>query len=151
VGANGSGKTTLLKICAGLVRPEGGQVYRRGTVGYVPQEGGTLALLTAQEHFTLFGAAAGLSSARAGSTGQHLATQLSWRPDPAVRAAQLSGGTGQKLSLVLGELHAPDLLLLDGALPGIRPGHLRQLLAAGVAMAGSGKSRGPGDAPAART
>jgi ABC-type multidrug transport system ATPase subunit len=122
VGANGSGKTTLLKICAGLVRPEGGQVYPRGTVGYVPQDGGTVALLTAQEHFTLFGAAAGLSGTRAGSTGQHLAAGLSWRPDPAVRAAQLSGGTRQKLSLVLGELHAPDLLLLDEPYQGFDQG-----------------------------
>jgi ABC-type multidrug transport system ATPase subunit len=122
VGANGSGKSTLLKICAGLVQPDGGQVYRRGTVGYVPQDGGTVALLTAQEHFTLFGAAAGLSSTRAGSTGQHLAAQLSWRPDPAVRAAQLSGGTRQKLSLILGELHAPDLLLLDEPYQGFDQG-----------------------------
>jgi ABC-2 type transport system ATP-binding protein len=78
----------LLKICAGLVRTEGGQVYRRGTVGYVPQDGGTVALLTAQEHFTLFGAAAGLSSSRAASTGQHLAAQLSWRPDPTTTDAR---------------------------------------------------------------
>jgi ABC-type lipoprotein export system ATPase subunit len=122
VGANGSGKSTLLRICAGLIRPDAGQVSRRGGVGFVPQDGGTMDLLTAQEHFELFGAAAGLPRGRAVSTGNHLAARLSWRPDPRVQAGQLSGGTRQKLSLVLGELHAPDLLLLDEPYQGFDQG-----------------------------
>lgn len=122
VGANGSGKSTLLRICAGLVRPDAGRVARRGTVGFVPQEGGTMDLLTPQEHFVLFGAAVGMSPGRAVSTGTHLASLLSWRPDPGVRAGHLSGGTRQKLSLVLGELHAPDLLLLDEPYQGFDQG-----------------------------
>lgn len=122
VGANGSGKSTLLRICAGLLRPDRGTVLRTGRAGFVPQDGGTLDLLTPQEHFRLFGAAAGLSPAKAISTGQHLAAQLSWRPDPTVRAGQLSGGTRQKLSLILGELHGPDLLLLDEPYQGFDQG-----------------------------
>ncbi|MEJ2578730.1 MAG: ABC transporter ATP-binding protein [Kineosporiaceae bacterium] len=122
VGANGAGKSTLLRICAGLLRPDTGRVARRGRAGFVPQDGGTNDLLTAQEHFVLFGAAAGMSARRAVSTGSHLAAQLSWRPDPTVRVGQLSGGTRQKLSLVLGELHAPDLLLLDEPYQGFDQG-----------------------------
>jgi ABC-2 type transport system ATP-binding protein len=122
VGANGSGKSTLLKICAGLSRPDSGTVLRRGTVGYVPQDGGTVSLLTAQEHFVLFGAAAGVPRARARSTGRHLSSRLSWRPDPRQRVEQLSGGTRQKLNLVLGELHAPDVLLLDEPYQGFDQG-----------------------------
>ncbi len=37
VGPNGSGKSTLLRIVAGLERPDGGEVTRQGTVGYLPQ------------------------------------------------------------------------------------------------------------------
>jgi ABC-type multidrug transport system ATPase subunit len=122
VGANGSGKSTLLRICAGLLRPDSGTVHRGGSVGFVPQDGGTLELLTPHEHFELFGAAAGLSPGRAVSTGTHLASRLSWRPDPGVRAGQLSGGTRQKLSLILGELHGPDLLLLDEPYQGFDQG-----------------------------
>ncbi|WP_433087589.1 ATP-binding cassette domain-containing protein [Dactylosporangium sp. CA-052675] len=113
VGANGCGKSTLLRICAGLTRPSTGTVHRTRRVGFVPQDGGTAGWLTPAEHFTLFGAAAGVAPRRARSTGAHLAGRLAWRPDPRQPVHQLSGGTRQKLNLVLGELHAPDLLLLD--------------------------------------
>jgi ABC-type multidrug transport system ATPase subunit len=113
VGANGCGKSTLLRICAGLTRPSGGTVHRVRRVGFVPQDDGTAGWLTPAEHFTLFGAAAGMAPARARSTGAHLAGRLAWRAIPAPTAQHLSGGTRQKLNLVLGELHAPELLLLD--------------------------------------
>lgn len=122
VGANGCGKSTLLRICAGLTRPSGGTVKRTRRVGFVPQDGGTAGWLTADEHFTLFGAAAGMVAGRARSTGVHLATRLAWRPGRRQRAQQMSGGTRQKLNLVLGELHAPDLLLLDEPYQGFDQG-----------------------------
>jgi ABC-type multidrug transport system ATPase subunit len=121
VGANGCGKSTLLRICAGLSRPSSGTVERTRRVGYVPQDGGTTGWLTADEHFTLFGAAAGMAGRRARTTGEHLAGQLAWRPGPQP-VQQLSGGTRQKLNLVLGELHAPDLLLLDEPYQGFDQG-----------------------------
>ncbi|MET0419651.1 MAG: ATP-binding cassette domain-containing protein [Actinoplanes sp.] len=122
VGANGCGKSTLLRICAGLTRPSGGTIRRTRRVGFVPQDGGTAGWLTAEEHFTLFGVAAGMVPRRARSTGVHLATRLAWRPSRQQRAQQLSGGTRQKLNLVLGELHAPDLLLLDEPYQGFDQG-----------------------------
>jgi ABC-2 type transport system ATP-binding protein len=75
VGANGCGKSTLLRICAGLTRPSSGEIRRTRRVGFVPQDGGTAGWLTAEEHFTLFGAAAGMVPGRARSTGVHLATR----------------------------------------------------------------------------
>ncbi|MEV6346296.1 ABC transporter ATP-binding protein [Actinoplanes sp. NPDC051851] len=122
VGANGCGKSTLLRVCAGLARPDGGSVRRTRRVGYVPQDGGTADWLTPEEHFTLFGAVAGMVPRRARSTGDHLAARLAWRPARGQRAQQLSGGTRQKLNLVLGELHAPDLLLLDEPYQGFDQG-----------------------------
>jgi ABC-2 type transport system ATP-binding protein len=122
VGANGCGKSTLLRICAGFVKPTSGTVHRTARVGFVPQDGGTVEWLTPAEHFALFGAAAGMAPRRATSTGDHLAGRLSWRPSPGQVAHHLSGGNRQKLNLVLGELHAPDLLLLDEPYQGFDEG-----------------------------
>jgi len=122
VGANGCGKSTLLKICAGLIRASAGRVARCRRIGYVPQDGRLLGLLTPHEHFELFGAASGVGRSRAQSTGEHLATRLSWRPDRRLCVDRLSGGTKQKLNLVLGELHSPDLLLLDEPYQGFDQG-----------------------------
>jgi ABC-type multidrug transport system ATPase subunit len=122
VGANGCGKSTLLRICAGLTGPSRGTVRRTRRVGFVPQDGGTAGWLTVEEHFRLFGAATGMARRRACSTGEHLAGRLAWRPAGRQPVQHLSGGTRQKLNLVLGELHAPDLLLLDEPYQGFDQG-----------------------------
>jgi ABC-2 type transport system ATP-binding protein len=113
VGANGSGKSTLLQICAGTVAPTTGTVERVAHIGYVPQSGGTAAFLTPTEHFELFAAARSDSRGRGTATGLQLAQALGWRPRARQPAGQLSGGTRQKLNVVLGELSRPSLLLLD--------------------------------------
>lgn len=121
VGANGAGKSTLLQVCAGTVKPSSGQVYRTGRVGYVPQHDGLVGLLTAAEHFDLVGAGVGHGRKRARSTGSFLASRLSWRPTDDL-AEHLSGGTRQKLNVVLGELGDPQLLLLDEPYQGFDQG-----------------------------
>ena len=113
VGANGSGKSTLLEICAGTVRASSGRVERVRRIGYVPQYDGVSGLLTAAEHFRLFGAVHRMNAATSEAIGGRLASGLGWRPRPAALVSQLSGGTQQKLNVVLGELDRPDLILLD--------------------------------------
>lgn len=113
VGANGSGKSTLLNICAGGIRATSGTIERTPRVGYAPQQHGVSPYLTAAEHFRLFGAVHGMSSRKSVAVGTHLSQLLGWRPRHDVVAAQLSGGTQQKLNVVLSELNRPDLILLD--------------------------------------
>jgi len=113
VGANGSGKSTLLGICAGVVRATSGTVERTPRLGYAPQEHGVSPLLTAAEHFDLFGAVQGMSRRRSRSVGGQLSRQLGWAPRPGVIAGHLSGGTQQKLNVVLSQMNRPDLILLD--------------------------------------
>ncbi len=113
VGANGCGKSTLMKICAGLVSPTSGVVQLHGTMGYCPQQPGLMGFLTADEHFVLFGAGHGLGRDESKARGRQLAKSLAWDGDMATQSRHLSGGTQQKLNLILAALADPDVLLLD--------------------------------------
>ncbi len=113
VGENGAGKTTLLRICAGLLRPDGGVVDRRAPIGYCPQEPGLFDLLTPVEHLVLFGTALGIGRGEARSTGGAVLDRLGMSADPAAVVRDLSGGTRQKLNLALALLGDPGILLLD--------------------------------------
>ena len=113
VGANGSGKSTLLHICAGLVAPDRGGVRIDGTVGYCPQDGGMVDLLLPDEHYVLFGAGRDLDRRRARQWGRAQADELSWSAHGRTLVRDLSGGTRQKLNLVLSNMGDPDVLLLD--------------------------------------
>jgi ABC-2 type transport system ATP-binding protein len=113
VGENGAGKSTLLRICAGLLRPDGGEVSVAGRVGYCPQDPGLLELLTVDEHLRLFGTPVALSSAEAVSRGRELLSELGFGEEEDATARELSGGSRQKLNLALALLGDPAVLLLD--------------------------------------
>lgn len=82
-------------------------------IGYAPRLDGVAPLLTPDEHFRLFGAASRMGARKARGTGRRLASLLGWRPRRGIVASRLSGGTRQKLNVVLAELDGPDLILLD--------------------------------------
>lgn len=113
VGANGSGKTTLLRICAGLLKPDRGTVTVDGELSYAPQEGGTVPFLRPDEHFVLVGAGRGMSREQARAAGREWARTLGWTDVGNEPAGVLSGGTRQKLNLVLSTLTGAGVLLLD--------------------------------------
>ena len=112
VGPNGAGKSTLLRICAGLETPDAGRVTLHGELGYCPQQPALVDLLQADEHFELVGAGRGLSREEARRSGAELARRLDWEPDRRT-AGELSGGTRQKLNVVLAAPGDPAVLLLD--------------------------------------
>lgn len=126
VGSNGSGKSTLLRILAGLERPDRGSVERRGTVGWVPQTGGLDPYLRPSEHLELFGTARGLSRSEARRQGRRLAAELAWDVEGAPVVGELSGGTVQKLNVVVGLLGSPDVILLDEPYQGMDPSSARR-------------------------
>ncbi|MFI5908808.1 ATP-binding cassette domain-containing protein [Dactylosporangium sp. NPDC051541] len=113
VGANGAGKSTFLKICAGLISPDAGTVTVSGALGYCPQQAGLFQFLRPDEHFELFGAGRGVGKAPSRRAGRRMARELSWEAADAPAARHLSGGTQQKLNLVLAALGDPGLILLD--------------------------------------
>jgi ABC-2 type transport system ATP-binding protein len=113
VGENGSGKTTLLKICAGVLRPDGGAVGRVPKVAYCPQELGLIEYLTADEHLRYHGAGLGIDAERSRAEASPVLSWLRFPMRERAIARQLSGGTRQKLSLALSLLTDAELILLD--------------------------------------
>jgi ABC-2 type transport system ATP-binding protein len=113
IGENGAGKSTLMRICAGLIRPDGGELQVRGRVGYCPQVPGLFDLLNADEHLLLFGPALGLSKAQVVREGRTLLGELGFPVDDRSSTRYLSGGARQKLNLALALLGGARVLLLD--------------------------------------
>ncbi len=110
VGENGAGKSTLLKILAGELRPNRGQVLRRGALGYCPQEVILNETLTVNQHLDYFRAAYAISDL---SRADELIERLGFGQYRTTVVRTLSGGTKQKLNLTLALKHHPTVLLLD--------------------------------------
>ncbi|WP_327732103.1 ABC transporter ATP-binding protein [Streptomyces sp. NBC_00487] len=110
VGENGTGKSTLLQIAVGHLAPDRGTVTRTGAVGYCPQQAVLNDAFTVGQHLRLFQMAYRLPTlARAGELMELLALTGCRRR----QVGELSGGTRQKLNLLIALMHEPQLLVLD--------------------------------------
>ena len=119
VGENGSGKSTLLQILAGIIPPTSGSVEWRGTIGYCPQDLLVFDALTVAENLRYFGAAAGLAGVPFEKRADELLATLSLSNHRDRVVGELSGGSKQKLNLVVALLEDPDVLLLDEPCAGL--------------------------------
>jgi branched-chain amino acid transport system ATP-binding protein len=132
LGRNGAGKTTTLLAIMGYLKPNPGRVTYRGRdignlppyvisrmgLGFVPQERGIFASLTARENLTV--------AARRGERGLwtldkvfELFPRLKERAE--LRSSKLSGGEQQMLSIARALLFNPSLLVLDEPSEGLAP------------------------------
>lgn len=110
IGENGAGKTTLLRTLAGELRPDRGTVMQRDRLGYCPQRIVLNDDLTVEQHLRYFRSAyrlAGLERA------EELVERLDLAKYRRARTGTLSGGTRQKLNLVLALMHDPGVVLMD--------------------------------------
>jgi len=136
IGSNGAGKSTLLSVIAGLYKPEQGRVLIDGKdvtgwpehamarrVGRVFQDpmAGTAPELTIEENMAVASRRGSIRGLRWGLTAK---SRRRFREELAVlglgledrlttKAAYLSGGQRQALSLVMATFTHPDILLLD--------------------------------------
>jgi ABC-type lipoprotein export system ATPase subunit len=125
-GPSGSGKTTLLHVVAGLELPDAGAVevlgteltqldragrarFRRDHVGYVGQQAGLIAALSALENVELALALRGLPSERARET--LVAVGLEDRAEQ--RVSRLSTGERGRVAIARALAPRPELLLAD--------------------------------------
>ena len=127
LGPNGSGKTTLLKIMLGMVLPDKGRIYYqdkdilsdwkyRNTIGYLPQIARFPDNLKVRELIAMI---ADVRSEPADPDKLLQLFKLEQYLD--ARLTNLSGGTKQKVNIVLTFMFDSPLLILDEPTAGLDP------------------------------
>ncbi len=151
LGPNGAGKTTTIGCIAGLLADWTGEILLsqrpfqpakriadRRRIGFVPQELAVYEELTAVENLRFFGRLSGLRKAKLNDRIDH-AIQLAGLEQRANdRAGQFSGGMKRRLNLAIGQLHEPELLLLDEPTVGVDPQSRAHLFEALITLNRSG-------------
>ena len=127
LGPNGSGKTTLIKCILGLVLPDDGQVYfdnqdiknkyaYRNRISYLPQIAKFPENLTGRELIRL------MKSIREGATNEKdLIDLFELEGEVDKKMTVMSGGTRQKLNLVLTFMFDSPVIILDEPSTGLDP------------------------------
>lgn len=130
IGPNGAGKSTTVKILIGLDGQFDGEVLVKGInikddplavkkiIGYIPENADLYEVLTPIEFLTLIGRLHGLSDQVIESRAKQMLnflglTELNERMDT------FSKGMRQKVLLVSGLLHDPEIIFLDEPLSGL--------------------------------
>src|SRR5574340_1087078 len=127
LGPNGSGKTTTIRCLLGMLKPTAGEAdvlgqkisldgsALRKRIGYVAGEVRLYERETGHWHLDY------VAGFRGGKNP--LAAELIERFDfdPSKRVKELSKGNKQKLALILGMAHDPELLILDEPTSGLDP------------------------------
>jgi ABC-2 type transport system ATP-binding protein len=130
IGSNGAGKSTTIKIILGLIDDYEGDVYVFGDkvkgkaeykrkIGYVPEVSDMYDNLTAKEYISFIGMLYGMDSNAAVMKASEMLDVFGIQGAMEGRIHTFSKGMRQKLSIVAGMLHNPDILFLDEPLGGI--------------------------------
>jgi ABC-2 type transport system ATP-binding protein len=139
IGASGAGKTTVLRVLTGQISPTKGQAFVSGydvtkkrdlislLVGYVPQiEHLSLYFdFTPLQNAQFFGRCFGLKPKEIEDRARGILTILGFDEELMTKQVKkLSGGERKRVSICLGMIHDPPVLLLDEPTTGL-DAHLR--------------------------
>lgn len=133
LGPNGAGKSTLMRILATLAKPSAGQVRWNGTdiarepnalrtsLGYLPQDFGVYAALSAREFLAFLAAVKGLNNGRANERIEACLHQVGLSDVADRRLGAYSGGMRQRVGIAQALLNDPTLLIVDEPTVGLDP------------------------------
>lgn len=124
-GGNGTGKTTLLNCLSGLLGIDSGMIKIkdckidpesaewRKTLSYVPDDGGTIPLLTVEEQLHLQCMLSAIEKSKADERIESIIKSLGLADHRSHRADELSAGFRKKLGLALGLIRDADIYIFD--------------------------------------
>jgi ABC-2 type transport system ATP-binding protein len=130
IGHNGAGKTTLMQMIATLQQPSRGSIEFRGVdivknpnairrkLGYLPQDFGVFANLSALEFMQYFAA---LKGVRDGARIRRLLEMVNLHEQMYRQADSFSGGMRRRLGIAQALLNDPDILIVDEPTAGLDP------------------------------
>lgn len=131
IGPNGAGKSTTVKILCGLITDYEGQVYVKGmnlrehlvevksSIGYIPELAELYDVLTPVEFLNMVASLYNLDNKIASERITKMLTAFGLANNLNDRMDTFSKGMKQKVLIISGLLHNPDIIILDEPLSGL--------------------------------
>ena len=130
LGPNGAGKTTTLRMALGLIAPNSGSVKlfggapgasAFGRIGFLPEERGLYAKITAREAITHIACLNGMQRKAAFTRADDMLERYGLGDVKRKKIKTLSKGMAQKVQLIAAIAHDPEFLILDEPFSGLDP------------------------------
>lgn len=131
IGPNGAGKSTTIKILLGMIPDFSGEVTVLGRdirtdaleikrhVGYVPENAALYEVLTPAEFLLFMGRLYGMDDAVIRRKAEDLLQLVGLADQVDSRMTTFSKGMRQKVLLIAGMIHNPEIIFLDEPLSGL--------------------------------
>lgn len=131
IGPNGAGKSTTVKILCGIIQDYNGEVTVAGInlaenvldvkkkIGYIPELSEMYDLLTPREYLTFIGKLFHLTDEVIASRSEKMLESFGLLSNIDQRMDSFSKGMRQKVLIISGLLHNPQIVILDEPLSGL--------------------------------
>lgn len=152
LGSNGAGKSTTVKILCGILTDFGGEVNILGMdvrkdplgikrrIGYIPENALMYEHLTPREYLEFIGSMYNMTPADTQESIQNLLKRFGMLDHINERMTAFSKGMKQKIHIISGILHNPEILFMDEPLNGLDANAVIMIKEMIAQLAGEGKT-----------